>query len=98
MQALYKACQVPDKAYHVIQGANHYYTGVGMTEKLEESINIVVRWMHNRGLVDIAAPSLTSSDPRPDQVIPSPISDLQQPRIVGINHLALVCFAIVLTE
>ena len=48
MQALHEACTLPSKEYHVIRGANHYYTGAGMRGKLERSVGIVVRWLNDR--------------------------------------------------
>jgi len=39
-----------DKQYAVIKGANHYYGN--QPEKLTESVNLVIAWLRDRGLLD----------------------------------------------
>lgn len=85
MKALFSACTVPSKSYHVIEGANHYYTGLEMREKLAKSVSLAVRWMNKIGLVDIAPPSDSGAFGTLARTDKS-----EGVQVKGINHLALV--------
>jgi dienelactone hydrolase len=51
-QAVYAALAAPDKAFHTIEGANHYFAG--QPEKLAECIALIKSWSRERGLLEPA--------------------------------------------
>lgn len=46
---LFEAAGSQDKTFHVIEGATHYYAG--QPELLQESVNILQRWLADRNLI-----------------------------------------------
>jgi dienelactone hydrolase len=48
VRLMYEACASQDKAFHCIQGANHYFKG--QPEQLRESIQLITAWSDRIGL------------------------------------------------
>ncbi|MCC5579965.1 alpha/beta fold hydrolase [Microtetraspora sp. AC03309] len=46
---LYDAVGHPDRTLHVVQGANHYYTGKAQVPRLAEAVGTITNWMAERG-------------------------------------------------
>ena len=46
---LFEAIGNPDKEMHEIPGANHYYSGPGQREKLDQAISIITDWAARHG-------------------------------------------------
>ncbi|MDB5669693.1 MAG: hypothetical protein JWO25_652 [Alphaproteobacteria bacterium] len=50
MREVFAACASPDKQYHTIQGANHYYAG--QPELLDQASGITLDFLRERKLID----------------------------------------------
>lgn len=47
---VFDASRSPDKSYHIIKGATHYYAG--QPKELEEATRLVLDWLSSRGLTE----------------------------------------------
>ena len=86
---VYQACSVQDRQYYCVRDATHYYDG--QPAKLLESCQVVVRWLVERSLVEIATkrPSTVNTEQELTR-IRSKFDGSDAMQISSINHLALV--------